>query len=99
VRVWTLEDPFAVDPVTRINKALSSEGDCAEIGRTLAEAGEVVVNLTGGSTLMQYVAERIGRWAEDKLGIPLRRIATVDRRSAAQQAADPYQPGKIHTLS
>jgi len=57
--------------------------------RCLAAAGEVVANLTGGTTAMQYVVERLADRAR-RLGVPVRRVALIDRRPPEQQRADPY---------
>jgi len=57
--------------------------------RWLAAAGEVVANLTGGTTAMQYVVERLAERAR-RLGVPVRRVALIDRRPPEQQRADPY---------
>jgi CRISPR-associated DxTHG motif protein len=57
----------------------------------------VVVNVTGGTTALQYLAERIGRDAE-RLGVPVRRIALVDRRPYEQQQAEPFACGDLMAL-
>jgi hypothetical protein len=58
---------------------------------------EVVVNITGGTTCLQYTAEAIGRQAS-RLGLPVRTVALVDRRSIDEQRANPYVVGHIEEL-
>ena len=64
----------------------------------LAEAEEVVVNLAGGTTVMQYIVEHLAREAE-RLGIPVQRGATVDRRPPQEQRDEPYVLGEWVELS
>ncbi|GIW09647.1 MAG: hypothetical protein KatS3mg061_0704 [Dehalococcoidia bacterium] len=63
-----------------------------EVDRALINARQVVLNLTGGTTVLQYAVERIGRRAQ-QLGLPLRKVALVDRRPLAEQQAHPYVVG------
>ncbi len=56
-------------------------------------AGDVVVNITGGTTLMSFVAEAIADAARD-LACPVRRFGLIDRRPAAEQERDPWQAGE-----
>lgn len=65
--------------------------------RRLAAAGEVAVNITGGTTAMQYVAERIADEAR-RLGTTVRRVALVDRRPYDEQRRDPYVAGELVDL-
>ena len=53
----------------------------------LVAANEVFVNLTGGTTLMGLLAQRIGEEAR-RLGRSVRRFGLVDRRSPAEQDAN-----------
>lgn len=66
----------------------------AEVRVALQAADEVLVNITGGTTAMQYVVQRIAE-ASRELGVPTRVFALVDRRPAAVQQADPYVLGEI----
>jgi hypothetical protein len=63
----------------------------------LDQAARITVNVTGGTTALQYLAEAVGREAE-RLGIEVTRVALVDRRSAAAQQADPYTEGEVVRL-
>ncbi len=60
----------------------------------LARRRRVVVNITGGTTAMQYVAQQV---AEDcrRKGREIDLIALVDRRPPAEQGERPYVPGEI----
>lgn len=63
----------------------------------LLEAREVLANVTGGTTAMQYLVERVARDA-GRLGIPTRRYALVDRRSMEEQLREPYVEGEVIEL-
>lgn len=56
-------------------------------------AGEVLVNVTGGTTLMGLAAEALAGAAR-RLARPVRRFGLIDRRPPARQMADPYQSGE-----
>ncbi len=64
----------------------------------LLEAGEVVVNVTGGTTALQYAVERIAEEA-DRLGCRVRRVALVDRRPPEEQRNNPYVAAELVELS
>jgi hypothetical protein len=66
----------------------------ADVHAALQAADEVLVNITGGTTVMQYVVQRIAETAQS-LGVPTRRFALVDRRPFEAQRADPYVLGEI----
>ena len=75
-------------------------GGPAEIKRVVEEtrahfvgAAEVLVNVTGGTTLMGLIAEALAAEARS-LACPVRRFGLIDRRPAGQQDADPYQTGE-----
>ena len=59
----------------------------------LLGAQAVLVNLTGGTTLMGLAAEAVAGAARN-LACPVRRFGLVDRRSPEEQAADPFQMGE-----
>jgi hypothetical protein len=63
----------------------------------LLAAGEVTINITGGTTALQYLVEKVGREAE-RLGIGVRRIALVDARPYAEQKENPYVAGDVVVL-
>lgn len=64
----------------------------------LLEAREVDVNITGGTTAMQYLAERVAGEA-GRLGVPCQRIALIDRRGYEEQQREPYVAGDVITLA
>ena len=75
-------------------------GGPAEIWRLAKEARrhfigavEVIVNVTGGTTLMGLVAEALAAEARS-LACPVRRFGLIDRRPVGRQDADPYQTGE-----
>ncbi|MBI4517321.1 MAG: TIGR02221 family CRISPR-associated protein [Deltaproteobacteria bacterium] len=65
-----------------------------ELDRLFATAAEVIVNVTGGTTVMQYAVERLAARAR-RLGAAVRRCALIDRRSPEEQRANPYVLGEI----
>ncbi len=59
----------------------------------LVGATEVVVNVTGGTTLMGLAAESVADTAR-RLACPVRRFGLIDRRPTGEQDADPYRAGE-----
>jgi CRISPR-associated DxTHG motif protein len=57
----------------------------------------VVLNITGGTTALQYLVESVGRRAE-RLGLRVERVALVDRRAVEEQRRDPYVAGEVVRL-
>lgn len=55
---------------------------------------DVVLNLTGGTTCMQFAIQRAGELLTEH-GIGYRRIAFVDRRPTAEQQAEPFVLGEM----
>ena len=80
-----LEDPYGGRP----------EIECLVKGarRHFIGADEVLVNVTGGTTLMGLAAEALSDAAR-KLACPVRRFGLIDRRPPKRQDADPYQTGE-----
>ena len=63
----------------------------------LLEADEVVANMTGGTTLMGLVIQRLVEEAQ-RLNRPVRRFALIDRRPPAEQDSNPFVQGEHHWL-
>ncbi len=61
--------------------------------RRLIGADEVLVNVTGGTTLMGLAAEAVADAAR-KLACPVRRFGLIDRRPPQRQDAEPYRMGE-----
>lgn len=55
---------------------------------------EIVVNITGGTTAMQYIVQEVAESAVKKQ-LPLKKVALVDRRPPTEQKSDPYVLGEI----
>ena len=70
-----------------------------ELANKLLNGAQVVVNLTGGTTVMQYLAQRVAEMADRKLGLPTRTMAVVDRRSREEQEKNPYVEGEVVWLN
>lgn len=62
--------------------------------RVLLAAGRLTANVTGGTTALQCLVERLAREA-GRLGISVRRIALVDRRAPDEQQRHPYVAGDV----
>ena len=81
-----LEDAFSGGPGAIRRLAQAARGHF--IGAT-----EVLVNVTGGTTLMGLAAEELAATARS-LACPARRFGLIDRRPPEQQDADPYHAGE-----
>jgi CRISPR-associated protein (cas_TM1812). len=81
-----LEDPFA--GVVELNDLVRAAN------HHLAEIGTVLVNITGGTTLMGVLAERIAGRARRGRRRSVHRFALIDRRPVTEQENDPYQVGQ-----
>lgn len=77
----TLDDPHA--GYSEIERLIT------EVKQLIARSATVLVNLTGGTTLMGMAASEIAAKAR-ALGRTVRRFALVDRRTPQEQEADPY---------
>ena len=63
----------------------------------LLDADEVIANMTGGTTLMGLVIQRLVEEAQ-RLDRPVRRFALIDRRTPAEQDSEPFVQGDDHWL-
>ena len=80
-----LEDPYGgSDEIKGLKKSARQHF----IGAT-----EVVVNVTGGTTLMGLAAEALANVARE-LACPVRRFGLIDCRTPREQEMDPYRVGK-----
>ena len=62
--------------------------------RSMIGADEVLVNVTGGTTLMGLTAEALANAARDLACPTVRRFGLIDQRPHAEQVAEPYQAGE-----
>jgi hypothetical protein len=60
----------------------------------LLAAATVVANITGGTSAMQYLVERVAGHAV-RIGVPVTRCALVDRRPADDQRQMPWVAGEV----
>lgn len=89
VHLEILEDPYrAFREASRIT---------VKYRPVLLSASLVVVNLTGGTTAMQYLAERLADEAR-RLGVPAQRVAVLDPRPSSEQQARPFELGAFEVL-
>ena len=63
----------------------------------LSYANEVTANITGGTTLMGVIVQRLVEDAQE-LNRPVRRFALIDRRLQEEQDSDPFVVGEFHWL-
>ncbi|MCY4521598.1 MAG: CRISPR-associated DxTHG motif protein [Caldilineaceae bacterium] len=63
----------------------------------LIGADEVAVNVTGGTTVMGLLADRLASEAR-RFARPTRRFGLIDRRARTEQGTDPYQTGEAFWL-
>ena len=68
-----------------------------EARQLLIGADRVLVNVTGGTTLMGLAAEELANAARS-LACPVRRFGLIDRRPPQQQDAEPYRTGELFWL-
>jgi len=61
---------------------------------TLSPPFELVVNITGGTTALQYIANKFYRSFRGRK----RLVALVDERSVEEQRSDPFQLGEVITV-
>jgi hypothetical protein len=89
VRVYAVRDPHQC---FRERSELE-----AWVRPVLLDTSRVVLNITGGTTALQYLVEAVGRRAE-RLGLEVERVAMVDRRSPEEQRRQPYVAGEVVRL-
>gem|GEM_PF-623952 len=68
-----------------------------DLSKCMGLAGKVVVNITGGTTAMQFAVERLAEVAV-KLGATVEKVALVDRRSYEEQRSNPFVCGELVKL-
>ncbi|MGQ4807407.1 hypothetical protein NKDENANG_00755 [Candidatus Entotheonellaceae bacterium PAL068K] len=88
---WPVELADPHGGLTEINEV------AAQVRQWLLEADEVVINMTGGTTLMGLIVQRLAEEAQ-KLDRSVRRFALIDRRPPAQQDAEPFVQGDCYWL-
>ena len=68
-----------------------------QVRRLMLDADEIAANLTGGTTLMGIIVQRLSEEAK-KLARPVRRFALIDRRSPDEQDKSPFVKSEHHWL-
>ncbi|MDD4519037.1 MAG: hypothetical protein PHH90_11175, partial [Limnochordia bacterium] len=82
------------DPFTGFDEAPQL---CKQLDKMLPaddQEAEVIVNLTGGTTAMQFVISRLGEFLESR-GHEVQYVAMIDRRTPEEQRQDPYVKGEM----
>lgn len=85
VEPLVLDDPF--QDVKKMRAKVKS------MRKHLIGADPVVVNVTGGTTLMGFATQELAKSAR-ALACPVRRFGLIDRRDPEEQVADPYRGGE-----
>lgn len=85
------------DPHQGFNEAGRIFSDDEKRRWSLVSASQVVINITGGTTAMQYAVEDLGRRLR-RYGALVRKVALVDRRDIAEQRRNPYVLGELVEL-
>jgi hypothetical protein len=57
-------------------------------------AEKIIINLTGGTTAMQWIMQSAYEEASKKY-LPVERVAFIDRRSSIEQQQNPWQLGEL----
>ncbi len=93
----TVEEPLILaDPHTGFAEAAPLLAQ-ARLTALLARHACVVVNVTGGTTLLTHLAAEIASRAA-RLAVPVRRVALVDRRPPEVQRVEPWVVGEVVDL-
>ncbi|NYE58839.1 hypothetical protein [Carboxydothermus ferrireducens] len=87
--VFIVDDPF-----TSFHK---TEEVWKSLKDLLDSDAEIVVNITGGTTALQYLVQKTAERLESQ-GFSVKTVALIDRRSRSEQESNPYVPGKIFYL-
>lgn len=90
LQIVTVEDPWKTTHLPEDTREKLLQG--------VRAARELIVNITGGTSLLQYHIEWAARQAE-AAGIACRRIALIDRRDPASQRAEPWVAAEMVDLS
>jgi CRISPR-associated Csx2 family protein len=86
---YIMEDPFA--GFTEGEAIVNTAKDFID------KSKKVVVNLTGGTTVMQYLMQLLSDYAR-KTSKDVEVIAVVDRRTVSEQQENPYVVGELITM-
>lgn len=88
IRVAIMEDPY-----TDFNRWQTYMNHFIDTMETDKYRSRFIVNLTGGTTAMQYVVQQLAAKLKEK-GEHVQYVAQVDRRTAAEQQSNPYVLGE-----
>ena len=87
---YVLDDPFTgYGEISRILGEIVTDHAATILG-----SDEVIVNLTGGTTTLQILAEEISNKAW-QMGKDPRKVVIIDKRSFADQKENPYVVGEM----
>ncbi|HOP82772.1 MAG TPA: TM1812 family CRISPR-associated protein [Fervidobacterium sp.] len=86
--VVNVEDPYTgKEEIARVSK---------EVTGYLENTRKVVINLTGGTTLLNYMLLKVGD--EARHGKTIKTVLAVDKRSYEEQKVNPYADGEVVEL-
>ena len=92
-----MDDPFAgVTEIKHIksNFLTSEYSEYRELRELIQDAEEIVVNLTGGTTMMQILVDYISKVANE-MGKNIKKVITIDRRDVTEQKKEPFMVGEV----
>ena len=91
LEIVTISDPHKgfEEIKTRVNNK--------NIDNWILKADDIIVNLTGGTTVLQYAVELLSRKAE-RFGKRVTRVAMIDKRSIDEQKRNPFVKGDMVIL-
>lgn len=95
---WTGEKlpPFVMeDPHSGFGEVKNATGAA---NNYLLDADQVYINITGGTTALQYLVQEICKTAQ-KFNREVLQVAMVDRRTPKQQKEEPYVQGELIPLN
>lgn len=89
-------DPFVLnDPHTGFGEIKGIlDSIVTDHAKTILDSDEIVVNLTGGTTTLQILAEEISKKA-GRMGKDPRRVVIFDKRDEIVKRAEPYVVGEM----
>lgn len=91
--------PFEVhDPYGGVDEHGRFVVESKPLFHELVRAESLIVNMTGGTTVMQVVVQKIARKAQHE-GAHVRDVAVVDRRSPIEQKERPFELGELVDLA
>ena len=94
IKKIVMKDPFAGDTEIKDIKSNFLTPEYSEYRELIQKAEEIVVNLAGGTTMMQILVDDISKVA-NKMGKNIKKVVTIDRRDVMEQKKEPFVVGEV----